>query len=76
MEVVGKLVRDGVPEIIRNNGDNPITRVLSAEEYEQALSRKLIEEAEDYLSSGSIEELADILQVFLTILDHKRDFSY
>ncbi len=66
-----KLVRDYIPDIIKKNGEVPITRVLNDEEYLKELNTKLLEEVNEYLESGSIEELADIEEVIIGILDSK-----
>ena len=71
MKVYNKLVRDKIPEIIKNNGDEPKTRILSDEEYLSELNKKLQEEMKEYLESGDIEELADLEEVLLAILDAK-----
>ena len=66
-----KLVRDYIPDIIKKNGEVPITRELNDEEYLKELNIKLLEEVNEYLESGSIEELADIEEVIIGILDSK-----
>ena len=71
MKVYNKLVRDKIPEIIKNNGEEPNTRILSDEEYLSELNKKLQEEMKEYLESGDIEELADLEEVLLAILDAK-----
>lgn len=58
-----KLVRDKIPEIIAREGKIVSFRALNDEEYVQALHRKLDEEVAEFHQSGSIEELADILEV-------------
>ncbi|MCA9922323.1 MAG: nucleoside triphosphate pyrophosphohydrolase [Anaerolineales bacterium] len=58
-----KLVRDKIPEIIRQNGRISVTRILGKDEYAIALRQKLQEEVEEFLESGALEELADILEV-------------
>ncbi len=62
----GKLVRDKIPEIIKNNGEEPIIRILNTEEYKKALEEKLQEECSEVLESSNkdrLEELADLLEV-------------
>jgi len=66
-----KLVRDNIPDIIKNNGDIPVVRILDNEEYLKELNKKILEEVNEYLESGSIEELADIEEVIIGILDSK-----
>ena len=71
MKVYNKLVRDNIPEIMMNKGCKPVTRILSDEEYIQELNKKLLEEVNEYLSDNNIEELADVKEVFNSILKFK-----
>lgn len=70
---MGKLVRDKIPQIMRNNNKDPNYRVMDKDEYRRELYRKLGEEfreyrqASDYL--GKVEELADLLTVIKGIVD-------
>ena len=72
MKVYNKLVRDKIEEIMISKGAKPITRILSKEEYLTELNKKLLEEVNEYLESGEVEELADIKEVFLAILEAKQ----
>ena len=63
MKTYNKLVRDRIPEIIEANGHKCETRVLNDDEYLLELKNKLQEEVNEFLESGSVEELADILEV-------------
>lgn len=62
-----KLIRDNIPDIIRENGEIPKTHSADDEEYMKRLCDKLVEEAEEYRESQDIEELADLLEVILSI---------
>lgn len=62
-----KLVRDRIPEIIKNNGQECVTEILSTEEYITALDVKLREEMEEYQRDKSIDELADLLEVVYSV---------
>ena len=67
-----KLVRDNIPEIIKSNGEVPITRILDNDEYKIELERKLLEEYNEVLKSSGddrIEELADMLEVMISIAE-------
>ena len=66
--VYEKLVRDKIPEIIEAQGEIPVTRILNEEEYIEALDVKLREEMEEYLEDGSMEEMADLLEVARAIV--------
>lgn len=69
---MGKLVRDGIPEIIRAAGGTPVVRVLEGEDYRSALLAKLVEEATEAQSSDDahlLEELADVYEVVLAALE-------
>ena len=63
-----KLVRDKIPEIIISQGNTPEIETLNQEDFSRELDKKLLEETNEYLSSGSIAELADVFQVILTII--------
>jgi len=71
LKTYNKLVRDNIPEIMINNGAKPVTRILTDVEYIEELNKKLTEEVNEYLESGSVEELADIEEVLLAILKAK-----
>ena len=71
MEKHDKLVRDGIPDVIRKNGERPVTHVAIEEEYPGRLDKKLQEEVEEYLTRGDAAELVDILEVIYAIADAK-----
>ncbi len=66
---MGKLVRDKIPEIIRNDGKKPIIEILSDEDYLAELDNKLKEEVAEYQADKSIEEMADVLEVLFAICE-------
>ena len=66
---MGKLVRDKIPEIIKNDGKNPIVEILSDEDYLVELDKKLNEEVAEYQAAKSIEEMADVLEVLFAICE-------
>jgi len=56
-------VRDRIPEIIRSKGTQPTVRTASYDELDLLMRTKIVEEAEELLSSGETEEIVDILEV-------------
>ena len=70
-KIYNKLVRDNIPNIIRNNGGEPVTRILNDEEYKIELEKKLYEEYNEVLnaieSNDRIEELADMLEIISSL---------
>ena len=66
-----KLVRDKVPEIMQERGDNPETHIADDEEYWIKLKDKLKEEVYEYLDNEKVSEMADILEVINAICDFK-----
>ena len=67
MKVYNKLVRDKVPEIIKADGKECKTRILSKDEYIAALETKLNEEDAQYQEDKNLEEMADVLEVLQAI---------
>ena len=43
-KIYNKLVRDNIPDIIKNNGEIPITKTLDQNDYKKELEIKLNEE--------------------------------
>lgn len=61
-----KLVRDKIPEIIKQEGYTPVTKTLSSVEYKKELEKKLYEEYAETVEACGKErcgELADMLEV-------------
>lgn len=61
--VYNKLVRDKIPEIIERSGRTSRVRVLSQEDFLNALNHKLKEEADEFIENPCEEEIADLLEV-------------
>ncbi|WP_329125078.1 nucleoside triphosphate pyrophosphohydrolase [Streptomyces sp. NBC_01353] len=62
----GKLVRDRIPQIIRENGAEPVIYIAGRDEYRSRLRDKLGEEVAEFLEAdedSAPEELADVLEV-------------
>ena len=62
-----KLVRDKIPDKIKQAGSNPILHTADENEYGVKLNEKLREEVDEFLKDGDVRELADILEVVYTI---------
>ena len=73
VQIFNKLVRDNIPNIIENNGEKAITRILSDKEYRVELYKKLLEESQEVINSQDtediLEELADVLEVLKSIAE-------
>ncbi len=74
-KVYNKLVRDRIPEIIKESGKNACIRKADEAEYKHLLRQKLLEEVNEFMESGSSEELADILEV-VAALGRTHGFSF
>lgn len=67
MRVYNKLVRDKIPEIIKADGKECKTHILSNDEYIAVLEAKLNEEVVEYQADKNLEEMADVLEVLQAI---------
>jgi len=68
MTTYNKLVRDRIPEIIKNDGQIPKTRIMDDKEYRSELLKKIVEEAQEVAATEGnkkelIKELGDVLEV-------------
>ena len=67
MPIYNKLVRDRIPEIIEKAGKTYTSRILTQDEYIEALRKKSYEELEEYMNASdndsALEELADLLEI-------------
>ena len=70
MKVYDKLVRDKIPEIIKEAGKIPTTEVISGKLKEEYLEKKLEEEVNEYLEDKNLEELADVMEVLFGLANH------
>lgn len=71
MKVYNKLVRDKIPQVIKSKGGECETEILDNDRYLAELNKKLLEETNEYLESGDIMEVCDILEVMRAIIRAK-----
>lgn len=62
-----KLVRDGIPAKLDAKGVIYEQRTANGAEYRRELTKKLLEETQEFAADGSVEELADVLEVVTTL---------
>jgi len=67
-KVYNKLVRDRIPEMIRQTG-NCQTKILDEQSYILALKEKLIEESDEVRNAQSAEDLAEELADVLEVME-------
>lgn len=67
-----KLVRDKIPDIIREKGETPIVRIAGPDELDVLLREKIVEEAKEFLFSGDTEELVDIQEAIDALLELRK----
>lgn len=68
--IYNKLVRDKIPNIIKEKGETPVVKTLDEIEYKKELEKKLYEEYKEVIESTGddrVEELADMLEVIRTL---------
>ena len=70
-----KLVRDNIPNIIKENGEEPIYHILNDEEYWNALLKKDTEELEEVKEAESkdeiLKELGDKLELIRAMAEYQ-----
>jgi len=62
-----KLVRNFIPQVIKEAGKDCRYHVATLEEIKELLYEKMIEEMQEFKEDPSIEEAADMLEVLKTI---------
>ena len=67
MKIYDKLVRDRIPEIIENSGNNCEVEIVSDEVALEYLYKKLNEEVDELLEDRNLEEIADVVEVLFAI---------
>jgi len=71
-----KLIRDRIPEVIKENGSDCEVRKLKAKEFDEKLLKKVDEEVSEFLGAKSrkeiVAELADVLDVLEEIKKRKK----
>lgn len=63
MKTYNKLVRDLIPQVIRQSGKECEIEVAPKEKRSALLEAKLMEEVNEYLEDKNLEELADVMEV-------------
>lgn len=65
-----KLVRDKIPQIIRDAGKEPTYHVAEHDAQARWLYHKMVEEADEFLENPCAEEAADVYEVWLAMCAH------
>jgi predicted house-cleaning noncanonical NTP pyrophosphatase (MazG superfamily) len=69
MKHYNKLVRDGIPEMIRQSGRDPDCTTLSPERFHEYLDDKIEEELSEYRQSRDRTELMDVVEVIQALVE-------
>ena len=64
-----KIVRDKIPQIIRDSGRTCEYKILGESEVKEALKEKLLEKAQIFLKRPSEDELSDIYELLDAIVE-------
>ena len=67
MKIYDKLVRDRIPEIIKNSGNHCEVEVVSDDIALEYLYKKLQEEVDELVEDKNLEEIADVIEVLFAI---------
>jgi len=70
MKIYNKLVRDRIPEIIEQSGKKCSIHRVEGYDFLVALDNKFIEEFEEFKKVRTIDELADLIEVFYEYLEY------
>ena len=68
MPLYNKIVRDKIPDIIKNEKRNCNFKILSEKDAVNLLSQKILEEADEFIKEPSKEEMADIFEILHSII--------
>ncbi|MGE6551346.1 nucleoside triphosphate pyrophosphohydrolase [Bacillus mycoides] len=75
MPTYNKLIRDKIPQIIKNNGKTPTIRILPEDEYIKEICKKTEEEITEYLEAKikphKLEELSDLLELINALAEYE-----
>ncbi|MYL35177.1 phosphoribosyl-ATP pyrophosphohydrolase [Pontibacillus yanchengensis] len=72
MPTYNKLVRDLIPDVIHQEGKAFETKILSDEDFNVELKKKLQEEVNEYMQADgdeALDELADMLEVMSVLAE-------
>lgn len=67
MKIYNKLVRDKIPEIIKNSNKTFDSHIAPKKEALELLHKKLDEEVAEFHKDNNLEELADIMEVIFAL---------
>jgi len=67
MKKYNRLVRDRIPDLLKRQGQTPVTRILDDGEYVEGLIDTLCEEVYEFDEDRNVEELADIIEVLMAL---------
>ncbi|MFW9909319.1 MAG: hypothetical protein ACFFEF_12150 [Candidatus Thorarchaeota archaeon] len=67
-----KLVRDGIPDLIRSSGEEPNVRIAKGEELDRFFRAKIVEEANELLETGSMDEVVDLIETLEAFMKFRK----
>lgn len=68
-KMYNKLVRDKIPQIIREDGKSCICHEATGPTLKSYAKKKLIEEVNEFLQDPCVEEAADVMEIFHFLCD-------